>query len=132
MISYYELLKMINEGNIPDKVMLHMIGKDRVYIRENDTDDSFNYYGLENEDLEDNNFRYYLNECFLESNMFEKNIKIIEENKNIEKLDIVKSGTNNYCLRDEKNRLCSMNKHTSIIALKLNELINEINKLKEK
>ena len=120
MISYYELLKMINEGNIPDKVMLHMTGKDRVYIRENDTDDSFNYYGLENEDLEDDNFRYYLNECFLESNMFEKNIKIIEENKKIEKLDIDKMLQIKKWKRDKN------------AWKKINELIDEVNKLKEK
>lgn len=89
MISYYELLGMIKEDKAPNKIKVHLTSIPQVYVREDDLDDTFSYYGLEEEEKEDSDYHYYLAECFLESDMFEKNIEIIEEEKEIpEKLNL--------------------------------------------
>lgn len=76
-ISYYELLGMIKEDNIPYKIELELAGKKRIYSKDIDFDGSFSYYDLVGK--EDEDFHSYLSECFLESMMFDKNIRIIDE-----------------------------------------------------
>lgn len=71
MISYYDLLGMIKEGNIPKKVK----HKNRIYKW---TENSY-YYN-------DDNFDALL-DMFDDKDMFENNIEIIEEYKYIEKID---------------------------------------------
>ena len=120
MISYYELLGMIKEGNIPKKIKLHMCGTTRIYVADYDGEDFSNYW-LENINDESDDFRCYLAECFLESDMFEENIEIIEEDKKIEHIDI------NYFDDEEYTAEQRINLCMNII----NEIIDEINKLKE-
>ena len=81
MISYYELLGMIKEDKEPNKIKVHLTSIPQVYVREDDLDDTFSYYGLEEEEKEDSDYHYYLAECFLESDMFEKNIEILDEKR---------------------------------------------------
>ena len=95
MISYYDLLGMIKEGNIPKKVK----HKNRVYKW---TENSY-YYN-------DDNFDALL-AMFDDKDMFENNIEIIEEYKYIEKIEI----DTGY----------------KILELKINELIDEINKIRK-
>lgn len=59
-------------------------------------------------------------------------IEEIEKPKKIDKLEIVQSSPTCYCLRDEKDTICSLNKHTRIITNKLNEVIDKLNHLLEK
>lgn len=134
MISYYELLGMIKDGNIPKKVKLHMCGTTRIYVADYD-DEDFSDYCLENIDDKSVDFRYYLGECFLESDMFEENIEITEEENKIEKLPhyslerIQKAPTKDTWL-DERTTL--LEKRVNDYHNKINEIIDEINKLKEK
>ena len=59
-------------------------------------------------------------------------VEIIEESKKIEKLEIEKDeNTQNYFIRNEYGTKCYLTKHSKIIASKINELIDEVNKLKE-
>ena len=95
MISYYDLLRMIKEGNIPKKVK----HKNRIYKW---TENSY-YYN-------DDNFDALL-DMFDDKDMFKNNIEIIEEYKYIEKIEI----DTGY----------------KIIELKINELIDEINKIRK-
>ena len=118
MISYYELLGMIKNDNIPKKIKLHMCGTTRIYVADYDDEDFSNYW-LENINDESDDFRCYLAECFLESDMFEENIEIIEEDKKIEKIDIGKMLQTKKWKRDKK------------AWQTINEIIDEINKLKE-
>lgn len=118
MISYYELLGMIKDGNIPKKIKLHMCGTTRIYVADYD-DEDFSNYCLENINDKSNDFRCYLAECFLESDMFEENIEIIEEENKIEKIDIGKMLQTKKWKRDKKTWQT------------INEIIDEINKLKE-
>ena len=72
MISYYDLLTMIKSGNVPKKVIFfgcvyEWTGNSYIYESENDYP--------------------HLSDYFLEGKMFDKVIEIIEENKEIEKLE---------------------------------------------
>lgn len=71
MISYYDLLGMIKEGNIPKKVK----HKDRIYKW---TENSY-YYNNDKFDA--------LLAMFDDKYMFENNIEIIEKYNGIEKID---------------------------------------------
>ena len=81
MISYYELLKKIEKGDIPEKIKVHLTSKTRVYKADYDGSDFSHYFIYDGE--ADDDYHYYLAECFLESDMFDKNIEIIEEEKKI-------------------------------------------------
>lgn len=105
IISYYELLKMIKDGNIPKKVNYKITGylEDYVeYTAQYDRND-FTHYELTNHHREDENIHFYLNENFLESDMFDESILILEEQKKIpENLDINKMLQAKKWKRDKK------------------------------
>lgn len=85
IISYYELLKMIKDGNIPKKVNYRISGylEDYVeYTAQYDRND-FTHYELTNHHREDESIHFYLNENFLESDMFDESILILEKQKKI-------------------------------------------------
>ena len=78
MISYLELLQMVKNGNAPDLIYLHLnCGK--AYYQMYYDGGEFDYYGICDENDEDENFKYYLADTLLESQMIEENIEIIEE-----------------------------------------------------
>ncbi len=59
-------------------------------------------------------------------------IEIIEEEKEIEKLKIEQDTPNsNYYIKNEYGTKCYLTKHSKMIAEKVNELIDEVKKLKE-
>ena len=127
MISYYELLGMIKDDNIPKKIKLHMCGTTRIYVADYE-DEDFSNYCLENINDESDDFRCYLAECFLESDMFEENIEITEEDKKIEKIVKLNNVGNAKDLGEFEDKQ-QLNNH--ILKDKINELIDEINKIKE-
>lgn len=98
MISYYDLLGMIKEGNIPKKVKYDDI--------------IFNWCDVDYIDGEYD----YLTSYLSERDMFEKFIKIIEEDKDIEEL--------NY----EEHIGVDL---VETIYDKINELVREVNKLRK-
>lgn len=80
MISYYELLGMIKEGNIPNKIKVHLTPvSSRNYISEYDIDESFTYYRLENEKEENDDYRFCLADCYLETTALDETIEILDE-----------------------------------------------------
>lgn len=92
MISYYDLLTIIkdidNEKDYP-KVYWHNNYIDKVlYIP---TFDSVSHqlegYHLKNKNLENENIKYWLSECMLESSMFDKCLEI---KKKVEKTELDK------------------------------------------
>lgn len=97
MISYYDLLGMIKEGNIPKKVKYD----DGIFEW-----DDYDYISSAN----------YLSNYLNERRMFDKNIKIIEEDKDIEEL--------NY----EEHIGVDL---VETIYDKINELVREVNKLRK-
>lgn len=80
MISYYELLGMIKDGNIPKRiyVKLPQLSYGVHYIAEYDYGD-FSFYYIEEPKEGDVNYKDYLGECFLESSMFNKCIQVLDE-----------------------------------------------------
>lgn len=133
-ISYYELLTRIKEGNIPQLLILHLVPNKSVeYISDYDYANSeFIGYEILKDEEADENYSYHLVDCFLESTMFDKVIEIIEEEKEIEKLKIEQDTPNsNYYIKNEYGTKCYLTKHSKMIAEKVNELIDEVKKLKE-
>ena len=117
-ISYYELLGMIKEGNIPERIKACLVGnKEVVYIAEFETEDILLCYMIENENEQDENYHYYLSECLIEYSMFDECIEIIEEEKEIEKL--------------VKPDGYSAENYIDDMFDKINELIDKINQLKK-
>ena len=89
-ISYYELLGMIKEENIPQKleVKLPCVNYSRTYFASYDINEFNNYFLLNAEDS-DENYDVYLANCFLESDMFKKCITILDDDfEDIEELKI--------------------------------------------
>lgn len=142
-ISYYELLTRIKEGNIPPKIILHLVPNKSVeYISDYAYANSefIGYERLKDEEA-DENYSYHLGDCFLESTMFDKVIETIEEEKEIEKID---NEHDFYCYTRYDsfkndidkvlyliNGINATNDRITDTNLKLNELIDEVKKLKE-
>lgn len=76
-ISYYELLGMIKDGNIPKRiyVKLPQLSYGVNYIAIYDNGDFSHYYAEE----DDINYKSYLSECFLENDMFGRFIQVLDE-----------------------------------------------------
>ena len=85
MVSYYELLGMIKDGNIPKRiyVKLPQLSYGVHYIAEYDYGD-FSFYYIEEPKEGDVNYKDYLGECFLESDMFGRFIRVLDEEDEIE------------------------------------------------
>lgn len=82
MISYYELLGMIKEGKAPNKIRVHLNSTPKIYVKDDDIEE-YCYYILNNKEQEDENYKDYLMDSFIESMMFDKTIEILEEEKKI-------------------------------------------------
>ena len=127
-INYLDLLIKLSNGETPDLIKLELNCGERYYQAFYDNGE-FNYYGLCDAHLEDEDFKYYLSDTLLESQMFEDNIEIIEEDKEIEK---IKWNEKSQC-----QSFMSINKADEMLMSRseqlkksLNELIDEVNKLK--
>ena len=134
MISYYDLLTMIKDIDEPNKypkVYWHNNYREKVlYIPTFDiVSEELEGYHLSNRNLENEDIRYWLSECMLESSMFDKCLEIIEENNKIEKLDIHQEKN---CKNNLKWQCNGYNISTpqKIIGEKINELIDFINNMK--
>lgn len=122
-ISYYELLGMIKEGDIPNEVLVTLQnGLNSVkYVPSFDyADDSLTCYIILDEEEIDENYRAYLIDCFIEMSIFDKCIEIIEEEKDIEKLTYENTFKDNSDLEVQE-----------VLVNKINEIIDEIKKLKK-
>lgn len=128
MISYYELLGMINEGEAPRKLRVYLTGHPREYEAIDDID-GFSYYSLIGE--ADDDYRYYLAESYVESCMFDDNIEIIEEDKKIEKIDMFDYFTGYDFDGTSKDLLKHLERNFEKTNEKLNEIIDYINKENE-
>lgn len=113
MISYYELLGMIKENNIPEKV----IYDDNTYI----------WNGRIYRAIEADNYSY-LSRDIDEIDMIKRNIKIVEDKK-IEKLKI--EDFNSVRINDEERVYCELPPDEVKLINKINEIIEVLNE-KEK
>lgn len=126
-ISYYELLGMIKEGNAPKRIKVKACSYPCEYVANYDGAE-FNYYYIADEELEDENYEYYLSECFIESMMFDKCIEIIEEVEEDEFEDIEELNLKNIYKCDDYQQIYINFKHT---WNKINALIKNQKKIIE-
>lgn len=127
MISYYELLTMVKENNIPNEIRVKLTpGSSRVYVRENDLEDTFNFYHLKNAKEGNEDYSYYLSECYLESSMFDKTIEILNK-KGIEKITINGNGTIGF-----PNGQWTARNMDKALAIKINQIIDKIDEMNNK
>ena len=112
-ITIYELLGLVKDGKAPKKIKYS-----NAELEYNEgCEDYYSYYG-------NGLFEYKFGNC---KNFLNGEVEIIEEQKKIKKLDL--DGyydDNSYC--ECKSEWCSSE---DVLVVKINEIIDEINNLKE-
>ena len=123
-ITIYELLGLVKDGKAPKKIKF----RNEIYEYENHIKDSFmDYVRIEKETDERFYLSSYIGNNYI-SDIFTDEVEIIEELKKIEKEDLFKLDE-----RMSKASLVAWQKaNNGILKKKINELIDEINNLKEK
>lgn len=124
-ITMYELLGLVKDGKAPKKIKF----RNEIYEYENHIKDGFiDYVGIEKETNEVFYLSSYIGNNYI-SDIFTDEVEIIddEEPKKIEKIarcDDIKMTHNGELYKPTENE--------EILRIKVNELIDEINNLKEK
>lgn len=116
-ITIYKLLRLINDGKAPKKIKY-----DDIVLEYNEEIEDYNYYdgkGL---------FEYKFENC---KNFLNDEVEIIEEPKKIEKIEIYEDEDGHYFLNNRNNKIYIRCDETDFMVDKFNELIDEINNLKE-
>lgn len=112
--------KIYNQEDVPRKIILdNHIWE---YLSE--------YNDYKNED-NDYLFGYYIANYDDVYDFLSKELEIIEEDKKIEKLNIENDSPTHFYITNEYGTKCGLTKHSKMIADKLNEIIDVVNKLKE-
>ena len=115
------LNRIANGEELPNKIRFNNIEWNRVYgeknvcyIDEYDNDFFLHFFR--------NNLDFTLND----------EIEIIEEDKKIEKLEIVHNGSANaYALLNEYGTKCALTKHSKVMCDKINEIIDKLNEMEK-
>ena len=139
-ITIHELLGLVKDGKAPKKIKF----RNEIYEYKNNIEDGFiDYVGIEKE----TNVNFYLSSHIGNnyiSDIFTDEIEIIEEPKKIEKIDVALLGQCDNWLRCPTNKVTkqdlelnpyiidNIRENTLYFQRKINELIDEINNLKEK
>lgn len=122
-ITMYELLGLIKDGKAPKKIKF----RNEIYEYKNNIEDGFiDYVGIEKETNERFYLSSYIGNNYI-SDIFTDEVEIIEEDKKIEKIarcDSIKMTHYGELYKPTENE--------EILRIKINELIDEINNLKEK
>lgn len=125
MISYYDLLGMVKEGNAPERISVSLTyGTSRIYKAEYDADD-FTMYFIDDRNEADEDYKLYLSECFLESSMFDKRITILDE----EEFEDIEELGNNFTYKDNNSEIPVKEWEKSVISNKINQLIKNQKKI---
>lgn len=122
-ITMYELLGLVKDGKAPKKIKF----RNEIYEYENHIKDGFiDYVGIEKETNEVFYLSSYIGNNYI-SDIFTDEVEIIEETKKIEKIARCDSIKMTYY-----GELHKPTENEEILRIKVNELIDEINNLKEK
>ena len=117
IITIYDLLGLIKDGKPPKKIIYD---NKKYFIEVHD-------YSLNDEKV------FWL---FKDNNIIQimtKKVEILEEDKPIiEKLNIESDSPTHFYIRNEYGTKCSLTKHSKMIADKLNEIIDYINRKEDK
>lgn len=117
-ITIYELLGLVKDDKAPEKIKY----KYSIYELTPEKDE---YYCK-------NEMRWFTNE--IDSlGVLNDYVEIIEEDKEIEKIEIVNNGNMNaYAIYSADGAKCALTKHSKVMCDKINELIDKVNSLKNK
>ena len=125
-ITIYELLRLVKDGKAPRKIKF----RNEIYEYKNNIEDGFiDYVGIEKETNVNFYLSSYIGNNYI-SDIFTDEVEIIEEPKKIEK---IKSNGDEF-YSDYIDTWISKNKNDAyceFLMNKINELIDEINNLKE-
>ena len=114
-ITIYELLGLVKDGKAPKKIKF----RNEIYEYKNNIEDGFiDYAGIEKETNERFYLSSYIGNNYI-SDIFTDEVEIIEDQKKIEKIECSVESWFSPSQADIE------------IIKKLNELVDEINKLKE-
>lgn len=114
------LNKIYNNDNIPKKIIYDNCKWE--YLSE--------YSDYKNE-YKSYLFGYYIANYDDIHSFLNQEIEIIEEDKKIEKLNIENDSPTHFYITNEYGTKCGLTKHSKMIADKLNEIIDVVNKLVE-
>lgn len=113
------LNKIANREEMPKKI----IYKNVTYEHDEKSEDYYTCY--------DRGLFEYLFKCC--ENFLNDEVEIIEEDKGIEKIEIVNNGNMNaYAIYSADGTKCALTKHSKVMCDKINELIDKVNSLKNK
>lgn len=116
-ITMYELLELVKDGKAPEKIKYE-------YSIYELTPEKDNYYCK-------NEMRWFTNEInFL--GVLNNEVEIIEETKKIEKIEMYQDEEGHYFLNKQDRKVYVNCDEIDFMVDKFNELIDEINNLKEK
>lgn len=129
-ISYYDLLGLIKEKKEPKEIEVELIAKKSVkYVADYDSaNDSFVCYFIKNGQDVDENYKYYLSDCLLESDMFSAGITIVDGNKKIKKIELDSLDLDD-CLQQQ---IKTVQRNNVLLKNKVNEIIDKLNKQKKR
>ena len=126
-ITMYELLGLVKDGKAPKKIKF----RNEIYEYENHIKDNFiDYVGIEKE----TNIEFYLSSHIGNnyiSDIFTDEVEIIEEPKKIEKIEMYEDEDGYYFLNKQDRKVYVDCDEMDFMVDKFNELIDEINNLKE-
>ena len=128
-ITLYELMGLVKDGQAPKRIKLN----EEIYTYQNDIKEGYiDYVGVEKETNAQFYLSSYIGNNYI-SDFFNTKVEILEEEKKIEKITLLNNGSpNSYAIYDENGTKCELTKHSKVIVEKINEIIDEINKIKEK
>ena len=127
-ITMYELLGLVKDGKAPKKIKF----RNEIYEYENNIKDGFiDYVGIEKETNKVFYLSSYIGNNYI-NDIFTGEVEIIEEPKKIEKIEIYEDEDGHYFLNNRYNKIYIRCDETDFMVDKFNELIDEINNLKEK
>lgn len=127
-ITIYELLGLVKDGKAPEKIKF----RNEIYEYKNNIGDGFmDYVGIEKE----TNVNFYLS-SYIGNNyindIFTDEVEIIEEPKKIEKIEMYQDEEGRYFLNKQDRKVYVNCDEIDFMVDKFNELIDEINNLKDK
>ena len=125
-ITMYELIGLVKDGKAPKKIKF----RNEIYEYENHIKDGFiDYVGIEKETNEVFYLSSYIGNNYI-SDIFTDEVEIIEEPKKLEKISwSEKESLAGELTANEKQNILA--RRTEKLKSSLNELIDEINNLKE-
>ena len=127
-ITMYELLGLVKDGKAPKKIKF----RNEIYEYENNIKDGFiDYVGIEKETNKVFYLSSYIGNNYI-NDIFTGEVEIIEEPKKIEKIEKYEDEDGHYFLNNRYNKIYIRCDEIDFMVDKFNELIDEINNLKEK